>query len=237
MEKRQILESVVNQVTLINTDNVTFIRKKYFTQSLRLGIPIDIRRSEVEARVLEALPSIMADYPIHTPRILSVSQNQIEMEYIKGNALNTYKDPFFATNNEWRELGKWLATLETRLFKHKSILFSDLFEVQKNSAGIMAKIKTPELHPNTENGSISLGDVGLKNLLWTDNFHPIDFEFCHESSPGRDVAQLSAHMQKTWCDSTHEPIKWLTMGYSDGGGSVSSMLRWQHEFLKYYERR
>lgn len=229
--------SKVNFVRMESDSGRAFVRKIYGPCALGTGIPIPDERRIVEARVLDLLFPISEGGQIKVPRVIDIGTNYLDIELI--NHRNAFQNlPFHdqvISSPLWHHLGVWLRTVEVKLHECIALLYRDLWEVQAQCASILNTLKTPALHiENIEKHTVSLGDVGLKNLIITpDLLYAIDFEFCHVSLPGRDAGQLCSQLA---ANREFAVMNQVEAGYTQAGGRMRDLSFWKTAFGRYYGR-
>ena len=235
----QRFNSVVNTVELVTSESGSFVRKQYKDTAIATGIKVPIKRVEIEINVLDFLKNQKSSISnfISVPRILNVDLSMpfIEIEYINGETLfeileggNTLKCNFF-------EVGQWLHHFENQLFNNYQNLFEGLSSTQNEIASILESYKGCFKDKN-EKHSVSLGDVGFKNLIWASSrLWAIDFDFAHVAVAGRDVGQLLAQLETRNMDKKLSQD--LINGYLKDGGCLNLIESWKDIFSKYYQKQ
>jgi tRNA A-37 threonylcarbamoyl transferase component Bud32 len=226
--------SLVNDVSLMSVDGVLFIRKKYHAAALGTGVSLPIERATIEKRVLLALESLN-DSVIRTPKILGEGEYFLDMEYVKGDRLDSLfpLSQELAQSDLWFRLGCWLARMERTLTSFAPVIFDEVLAVQGECGLILNERKTSSVKwDDSKNVVVSLGDVGVRNIILNNNiFYLMDFEFCHYSRAGRDVGQLAAQLLSF---SAGFSSAMVIDGYRSVGGDDTDVDFWVKSFKEYY---
>ena len=167
-------ESIVNHVSLVSETNGGYVEKKYADIALGTGIPVPLLRFEIEHRVLEHLQSIKDASAIHisVPKVHEVNAiaPSLKIQYIKGETLSNKLRKGESLGGDFFQLGRWLRFVEVELYSHRDDIFHDLWQVQAETANVMAALKgefQSQVALCRIEKSVSLGDVGLDNLIWS----------------------------------------------------------------------
>lgn len=226
-----VLPSIVNVVQCISVGERKIVRKVYGDCAVKRGIPVPIHRSTVEARVVAELGRCGGVNSVRAPALLAEGQRFNVFSFLPGKQLDQLSEaelraiPAF----HWAALGHWLRRVECFLYSRKEKIFGCLMDTQLECGEIMRALKTPAL-TQVGGGSVSLGDVGVKNLLWDGvAFSAVDFEFAHLCASGRDVAQLSCQLYFMGVD-----VGAIVGGYIAAGGSSAAYAVWFDAFKGYY---
>lgn len=236
-------ESIVNHVTLISEIKGSYVEKKYTDIALGTGIPVPLLRFEVERRVLKNLQSIKDTSAIHisVPKVQEVNpvMPSLKMQYIKGDTLSKLLRKGESVVFDFFQLGCWLRLVEVELYLRRDDIFHGLWQVQAETASVMAALKGKfqSTSPIVEERSVSLGDVGLDNLIWASpKLWVIDFEFAHVSIAARDIGQLLAQLDVN-INQSNKFGNSLIEGYVSGGGNSLLAYAWRDIFCGYYKTK
>jgi len=237
-------ESIVNHVSLVSETSGNYVEKKYANIALGTGIPVPLLRFEIEYRVLKHLRSIADASAIHisVPKVheINVIGSSLKIQYIKGETLAHKLRKGEQLKGDFFQLGRWLRLAETELYSHRDNIFDGLWQVQKKTAGVMAALKGEIQAPvalSHPEKSVSLGDVGLDNLIWSSTkLWVIDFEFAHLSIAARDIGQLLAQLDVK-LNQSNIFGKNLIEGYVSTGGNSVLAEAWREIFSNYYKTK
>lgn len=228
--------SLVNRVVLKESGAMPFVEKAYTDIAIGTGIPVPIARWKVEKRILFALNNLEDLEPsnIKVPKIIEFNENipSINLEFIQGQKITTELD---IPPQLFHQLGQWLGKLEKLFYKQRNEIFEGLWDTQKHCGLIISKLKggISSYEAQESDYGFSLGDVGLKNIIYSNTrLYLLDFEFGHISLLGRDVGQLSAQLSVFNYNLDYK--KNLVRGYCEVGGEELNVVAWMNIFKSYY---
>lgn len=228
--------SLVNKVVLKKIGSIQFVEKAYTDIAIGTGIPVPIARWQIEKRILFALGNLKNMEPsnIKVPKIIEFNENipSINLEFIQGQKITTdlHIDPQL-----FKQLGQWLGKIEKLFYKQRSEIFEGLWDTQKHCGLIISKLKGGISSDEAQEShyGFSLGDVGLKNIVYSNaKLYLLDFEFGHISLLGRDVGQLSAQLSVFHYNLDYKNN--LLRGYYEVGGDELNVAAWAEIFKSYY---
>jgi|GEM_PF-2043516 len=237
-------ESIVNHVSLVSETNGCYVEKRYADIALGTGIPIPLLRFEVEHRILDNLQSINDASAIHisVPKVHEVNAftPSLKIKYIEGETLSNQLRKEGTLGGDFFQLGRWLRFAEVELYSKRDDIFRGLWKIQAETAKVMAALKGEFQSLVTvyyTEKSVSLGDVGLDNLIWSPaKLWVIDFEFAHVSIAARDIGQLWAQLDVN-LNKPNNIGKRLIEGYVSAGGSLVLAQAWKDTFYFYYKNK
>lgn len=240
-----ILPSVVNKVELLDVSGDLVVRKIYGSNARMTGIRLPLRRAVVERRMIELLATVPYQKfsSVRTPRLYSAETSKTEtmLVYVEGRTLRGESTLRWPKPEIFEEIGRFIRSVEcSELFSVRSI-FSGLGDIEAKSREILLRYKIGnELPVFCEDAVLTLGDVGLKNMLYDDcGVTLIDFEFARRETPGFDVGQLSAELLSLELSQgiSKSFREALIAGYGNRDGIDALARRWTELFLPYYRNK
>jgi tRNA A-37 threonylcarbamoyl transferase component Bud32 len=228
--------SLVNRVVLRKSGVIPFVEKVYTDIAICTGIPVPIARWKVEKRILFALDNLKNwELPnIKAPKIIEFNENipSINLEFIQGQKITP---DLYIAPQLFHQLGQWLGKIEKLFYKQRNEIFEGLWDTQKHCGLIISKLKgvVSSDEPQESDYGFSLGDVGLKNIIYSNTkLYLLDFEFGHISLLGRDVGQLAAQLSVFNYNLDYKNN--LLKGYYEVGGDELKVAAWTEIFKSYY---